>query len=408
MENQEEMPLKGIRVIELGTHVAVPSSARLMAEYGADVIKIETFKGDDWRWSGLNVNLCVDDFSNPVFTIQNNGKRLISVDLKTEKGHEIMLRLLEDADVFISNVRMKSLIKLGLGYDTLKERFPQLIYCHFTGYGHRGPDADRPGFDIAAFWSRVGPRVDWVEEGTFPLRASGGYGDMVTGLLIFAGVLTAIIGRAKTGMGTFVSNSLFGTSMWVNAQSIVCAQTPANHAMPEDIDRPGSPVVHDYRCKDGEWLALVGIGFAKNFPRYAAVLGIEDVLSDPRCQNEATLAQSDYIVELTRRIRAIMLTKTSDEWCKIFTDADLVFSRLNHFKDVQYDRQAWDNDYLEEITFANGVKNAIPRSPLHLSGYSQRHTVPLGGIGQHTDNVLQEIGYTQAEIDAMRRDKDIL
>ncbi len=401
-------PLEGLRVIELGTHVAVPSSARLLAEYGADVIKVETLIGDDWRRSGLNVNLCIDDFSNPVFTIQNNGKRLISLDLKTERGKQVLLKLLEDADVFVSNVRMNSLKKLGLDYETLKDRFPELIYCHFTGYGHRGPDANRPGFDIAAFWSRVGARVDWVEEGTFPVRASGGYGDMVTGLLIYGGILTALIGREKTGKGTLVTNSLFGTSMWVNAQSIVCAQEPASHKMPEDIDRPGSPVVHDYRCKDGEWLALVGIGYAKNFPRYARVLGMEDVLDDPRCQNEATLAESDYIVELTQRVRSIMLTKTSDEWEQIFTDADLVFSRLQHFKDVQYDEQAWANEYLEQVTFGNGTTNAIPRPPLHLQGYEQRHTVPLGGLGQHTDEIMLELGYSQEEIAAMRLEKAIL
>ena len=400
-------PLEGLRVVELGTHVAVPSSARLLAEYGADVIKVESLIGDDWRRSGLNVGLCIDDFCNTVFTIQNNGKKLIALDLKTPEGKDILLKLLERADVFVTNVRMKSLQKLGLDYDTLQKVFPRLIYCHFTGYGHRGPDADRPGFDVAAFWSRVGARVDWVEEGTFPVRPSGGYGDMVTGLLIYGGILTALLGREKTGRGTMVTNSLFGTSIWVNAQSVVCAQEPASHAFPEDIDRPGSPVVHDYPCKDGEWLALVGIGYAKNFPRYARVLGIEDELADPRCENEKTLADSGHIADLTRRIRSIMLTKTSYEWEKLFTEADLVFSRLNHFKDVQHDRQAWDNGYLEEVTFANGVKNAIPRPPVHLSGYEQRHTVPLGRIGENTDDILHGLGYSQDRINDLRSRKCI-
>lgn len=153
-------PLEGLRVVELGTHVAVPSSARLLAEYGADVIKVESLIGDDWRRSGLNVGLCIDDFCNTVFTIQNNGKKLIALDLKTPEGKDILLKLLERADVFVTNVRMKSLQKLGLDYDTLQKAFPRLIYCHFTGYGHRGPDADRPGFDVAAFWSRVG--AGWI------------------------------------------------------------------------------------------------------------------------------------------------------------------------------------------------------------------------------------------------------
>jgi crotonobetainyl-CoA:carnitine CoA-transferase CaiB-like acyl-CoA transferase len=400
-------PLSGIRVIELGTHVAVPSSCRLMAEYGADVIKIETASGDPWRYSGLVVNLTIDDFSCPVFTIQNNGKRLISLDLKTEHGHDVMMKLLKSADIFCTNVRMKGLTKLGLDYDSLKEKFPRLIYTHLTGYGHRGPDAEAPGFDVASFWSRVGARISWVEKGSFPLRAAGGYGDMVTGLLLFAGMTTALIGREKTGKGTFISNSLYGTSMWVNAQSIMCAQAPYNHEFPEDVDRPGSPVVNDYICKDGEWLALVGIGYEKNFPRYCRALGIEDEIDDPRCKNEKVLADSDHIYDLTKKVAEKMKTKTSDEWEKIFRESDLVYSRLNHYEDVAKDKQAWDNDYLQKITWGNGISNAVPRPPLHLSGYEQRETTPLGGIGQHTDAVLLQLGYTQEEIDAMRLEKSI-
>ena len=401
-------PLNGIKVLELGTHVAVPSACRLMAEYGADVIKIETAGGDPWRASGLNVNLTIDDFSCPVFTIQNNGKRLISLDLKTEGGKKVFMRLLEETDIFCTNVRLKGLAKMGLDYESLKERFPELIYVHFTGYGHRGPDAEAPGFDIASFWSRVGARVGWVEEGTFPVRASGGYGDMVTGLLIFGGMVTALLGREKTGRGTFVSNSLFGTSMWVNAQSIMCAQPPYCHTFPEDVDRPGSPVVYDYICKDGEWLALVGIGFEKNFPRYCRALGLESEIDDPRCKNEKTLADSDYIYELTAKVRAVMKTKTSYEWEEIFRAHDLVYSRLKHFEDVATDEQAWANDYLQEVTWGNGTTNAVCCPPLHFSGYEQRKTVPLGGVGQHTDEVLQEYGFSPEEIRQMRADKEIL
>lgn len=401
-------PLNGIRVIELGTHVAVPSSCRLMAEYGADVIKIETAGGDPWRYSGLNVGLTIEDYSCPVFTIQNNGKRLISLDLKTDKGREVLMKLLANADIFCTNVRMKSLAKMGLDYNTLKNVFPRLIYTHLTGYGHRGPDAAAPGFDIAAFWSRVGARVGWVEEGTFPIRASGGYGDMVTGLLLFAGMNAALIGREQSGHGTFVSNSLYGTSMWVNAQSIMCAQPPYNHTFPEDVDRPGSPMVYDYICKDGEWLALVGIGYEKNFSRFCHALGMDEEIDDPRCKNEKTLADSDYIYELTQKVRAKMRTKTSDEWEKIFRESDLVYSRLRHFEDVATDTQAWANDYLQKITWGNGVTNAVPRPPLHMSDYEQRQTVPLGGIGQHTDEVLEQLGYTKEEILAMRAEKSVV
>lgn len=167
-------------------------------------------------------------------------------------------------------------------------------------------------------------------------------------------------------------------------------------------------MVYDYICKDGEWLALVGIGYEKNFSRFCHALGMDEEIDDPRCKNEKTLADSDYIYELTQKVRAKMRTKTSDEWEKIFRESDLVYSRLRHFEDVATDTQAWANDYLQKITWGNGVTNAVPRPPLHMSDYEQRQTVPLGGIGQHTDEVLEQLGYTKEEILAMRAEKSVV
>ena len=137
-------PLEGIKVVELGTHVAVPMAARLMADWGAEVIKVESLTGDLWRSYGLNVKTPVTDEENPIFAVPNANKRLIALNLKTDKGRE---------DVFMSNVRLKGLKGLGLDYESLSRRFPKLVYFHFTGYGYDGPWAKRPGFDIAAFWS---------------------------------------------------------------------------------------------------------------------------------------------------------------------------------------------------------------------------------------------------------------
>lgn len=134
---------------------------------------------------------------------------------------------------------------------------------------------------------------------------------------------------------------------------------------------------------------------------------MEEEIGDPRCQNEKTLADSDYIYALTAKVRERMKTKTSYEWEEIFRKNDLVYSRLNHFEDVPKDEQAWANDYLQEVTWGNGVTNAVCRPPLHFSGYDQRETVSLGGVGQHTDEVLAEYGFTKERINEMRARKEI-
>lgn len=401
-------PLFGVRVLEMGTYVAVPSACRLMAEYGADVVKIEPHGGDLWRYSGLPAGMPSDDFCSVPFTVQNNGKKLITLDPHTEEGKKVFLKMLEETDIFCTNVRMQSMQRMGLDYDTLKEQFPQLIYVHFNGYGHKGPDKDLPGYDMSAFWSRSGSRMSWVADGSFPMRPPGGCGDMITALLIFGGMVTALQGRNVSGKGTLVTNSLYGTAIWVNAHGVMSAQPPFNHHWPDDVKRPGSPVNHDYRCKDGEWLALVGIGYPKNFPRYCKALGIPEEIENPLTKNEQILRESGYIATITQKVTDIMLSKTSHEWEEIFKEHDLSYSRLPYFEDVSKDPQAWANDYLEEVTWGSGVKSAVVRPPLHFEDFDPGKTIPLGGVSQHTDEVLKNMGYSQEYIDELRKNGVII
>ena len=157
MEQMKKMPLEGIRVVELATVVAAPTASRVLCAFGAEVIKVETKIGDEMRRAGeFEMVVCEDD-KNPLFTIQNSGKRLTSIDLKNPDGKAAFLKLLETADVFLTNVRLPSLGRLGLDYETLHKAYPGLVYAHFSGFGPKGPDAAKPGFDSTAFWLRSGP-----------------------------------------------------------------------------------------------------------------------------------------------------------------------------------------------------------------------------------------------------------
>ena len=224
MEQTKKMPLEGIRVVELATVVAAPTASRVLCAFGAEVIKVETKIGDEMRRAGeFEMVVCEDD-KNPLFTIQNSGKRLTSIDLKNPDGKAAFLKLLETADVFLTNVRLPSLGRLGLDYETLHKAYPGLVYAHFSGFGPKGPDAAKPGFDSTAFWLRSGPMADWQVPGSFPFTPTYAFGDMATSSAFLSGILMALIGKKSTGMGTFVSTSLFASGIWCNAIGVVSHQ----------------------------------------------------------------------------------------------------------------------------------------------------------------------------------------
>ena len=182
-------PLSGIRVVEMSTFVAAPVTARLLSDLGADVVKIEAPIGDGWRNSGKTaLNTRFNDDENPIFDIYNTGKKLISINLKTPKGKEVFFKLLETADVFVTNLRLSALKRLGISYEDIKERYPRLIYAVVLGYGEKGPDADKTAYDTTAFWSRSGFFRDMsVKKDTYePVGAPSSVGDTATAYLLVA------------------------------------------------------------------------------------------------------------------------------------------------------------------------------------------------------------------------------
>ena len=217
---------------------------------------METKIGDEMRRAGeFEMVVCEDD-KNPLFTIQNSGKRLTSIDLKNPDGKAAFLKLLETADVFLTNVRLPSLGRLGLDYETLHKAYPGLVYAHFSGFGPKGPDAAKPGFDSTAFWLRSGPMADWQVPGSFPFTPTYAFGDMATSSAFLSGILMALIGKKSTGMGTFVSTSLFASGIWCNAIGVVSHQPQFGGERPNDPLRPADPFCHFYECSDGKWIGV--------------------------------------------------------------------------------------------------------------------------------------------------------
>ena len=392
------LPLSGINVVELSTHVAVPRAGRLLAEFGAHVVKIEGPKADEWRGTGRSYDMPCEDDENIYFTLENSNKQLICLNLKTEEGKGVLLRLLEDADIFLSNVRKKSLEKMGLFYDQIKDRFPKLIYCHFTGYGYKGAERNRPGFDTAAFWARTGGQIDWLPKGQIPFQPVSAMGDINTSSLVFSGAMMALYARERTGMGTLVTSSLLASGIWSNAYGVVSAQKRFHFQYPQDYDAPPHPLCQNYQCSDGKWISLVIVDYNGTWERNCEVFDLEEFRDIPAFATIDGIKEGDCRRRLTSAMKKRFLEKDSAYWKQRLDSYDIVYEVIRHYPEVSEDQQAWDNDYLEMVSFPSGEEAILPRAPIDLSAYGKRHMSPAGGKGKDTDAVLRSLGYTQEEI----------
>ena len=408
MMKSKNMPLTGIKVVELATVVAAPTAGRMLCAYGAEVIKVETMIGDEMRRAGeFELVVCEDD-KNPLFTIQNSGKTLTAINLKTPEGKEAFQKLLAGADVLLTNVRLPSLQRLGLDYETVHEAFPQLIYAHFSGFGTKGKDAAKPGFDSTAFWLRNGPLADWQVPDSFPFTPTYAFGDMATSSVLLSGILMAIIGRERTGEGTFVSTSLQASGIWCNAIGVVSHQKQFAGDRPYDAFHPADPFCHFYQCGDGGWIGVFDNEYRRELPKFAELFGMPELLTDPRCATLERLTETDAVVEVVQRLNQIFLTKSSFEWVRILEENNVSCERMRRLSEVSEDEQAIVNGYVQEVEYRDGLKVMMPCPPVKVSEYDMRPYTSAGPLGKDTDTVFSALGYSPEEIAQLREKKAII
>lgn len=403
MVMSKKLPLEGLKVLELATVVATPITARLLADYGAEVTKVEAPAGDLLRTTGLWHELPVDDDHNPLFDLCNTGKRMAALNLKTEAGMEAFLKLMEQADIFVTNVRMQSLERMGIDYDSVKERYPRLIYAHFSGFGLNGPEKNKPGYDSSAFWLRTGGSLDISTPGNFPLRPAFAFGDIATASEFLAAILMAVIGRSQTGQGTMVSTSLLQSGIWCSAVAAINAQPQYGKEYPVDRFNPGNPLSDYYECKDGEYITIIQNDYQKDRKKFADLFGLTELLTDPDLKTLQTMRESGKIPQFTHRMQDIVIQKTSEEWNQILTKEDIPHELAHHFKDVYKDSQARAMDAFDDVNYPEEVVTSIPRPPFEFSAYGRNEFQKAGTIGADTCEVLKEIGYSDEQIRRMEQ-----
>ncbi|WP_028829739.1 CaiB/BaiF CoA transferase family protein [Proteocatella sphenisci] len=397
MEN-EKLMLKGVKVVELATFVAAPSCTKLMADWGADVIKVEALFGDAIRGMGGTFNSPMTEDENPMYELENGNKLGIAIDIKDEKGMEVLFKLLENADVFVTNIREQSLAKSGLSYSQLKDKFPKLIHAHILGYGEAGPLKDKPGFDYTAYFARGGVSMSLMEKGTSPANTAAGFGDHYAGMGLAAGILAALYKQAKTGQGERVTLSLYHAALFGMGLMITTSQY--GNEMPLSRKVPNNPLMTTYQCGDGRWIQLALIQYNKWFPKFCKVIDREDLINETRFNTiTAVVNCTDELVSIVEKE---MMKKNLDEWSALLEEADLPFEKLQTVNDILECEQAWANNYLFKTKYSNGNEGILVDTPVRFETMGIKEYMPAPKLGEHSAQILENIGYTADQISELQ------
>lgn len=402
-------PLEGIKIIELATFIAVPACGRILADMGADVIKIESPKGDNVRFTAHNEGRPFDAHEDTTFDLENANKRGISLNTKSEAGQKVLFQLLETADVFLTNWRPDALKRGGLDYETLKTRFPKLVYGNLTGYGETGDDCDLPGFDFTAFFARGGLLGSLYQKGTVPMNVIPGLGDHQCALALVSGVLAALFHAKNTGMGEKVSTNLLHTSIYMQGIMIQAAQYKGlGQVYPIDRRTTSNPFLLAYKSKDDRFIQVCMPVYGEYYARFMKCLGREDLIDDARYCVQADMAKAGLTPEMYDIIWEAMAQKTVTEWVDIFTKADIPFSVAKTWEEVLEDKQAWAVDTFYRMKYDNGHEVALVRPPIDFreTGLPPYVRGPL--LGEHGEQILTELGYTEAQIKEMEAKKELI
>ena len=396
--------LEGVRVLDMGHVVAVPAAGATMADWGADVIKIEPLTGEMAR--GLVGRLIKRTGSEFNWYIQllNRNKKGLALDLKTDSGKSILYKLVERADVFVSNYESSTLTKLKADYATLSEINPGLIYGILTGYGTVGPDKDERGFDYAAAWARSGAQYMIGEPGTIPPPQRGGMMDRVVGAHIVAGISAALFHREKTGLGQKLEFSLYHTGVWTMAEDIqptLMGTPPSKHEHAKSLN----PLWNNYRTKDDRWFWLAMLQSEPSWPDFCRAIGRTDLEHDPRFDTMETRA--DHCEELIRIIDEILASKTMKQWENIFRKNNIIYGRVATPLEVTTDPQAWANSFFADLHHPTADVKVVT-TPVKFCQNPATVRAPAPEVGQHTEEILLDLGYTWEDITQLKEQGIIL
>ena len=388
--------LEGIKVIEYATYMAAPGAGSILSDWGAEVIKIEPPGGDPIRKFFSTIGTDIQD--NPVFDFDNRGKKSIAIDTRTEEGNALVRELAKDADVFLTNVRPGGLERSGLGYDGLKELNPKLVYCSLTGYGLDGPDADKPGFDVASFWARSGVARSTIPKGEelFPCRSA--FGDHTTSIAAAAGICAALVEATKTGKGRLVEASLLRTALFTIGTDFAIQLFFGRLGSTKSRHEQIVPIMNFFRTSDDHWICIVARQGDTDWGPICRAIGREDLIEDERFKTAKGRRKNNKDVVDILDTGFGQFTRA--EMAKRLDEQSLAWSPVQTLADAAQDEQVKAAGGIVNVpsSAGDGTTFSSPASPVRFPGSDDGPKGPAPRYGQHTRDVLASLGRSRDEI----------
>jgi crotonobetainyl-CoA:carnitine CoA-transferase CaiB-like acyl-CoA transferase len=388
----------GLKILDCASFIAAPAAATVLSDFGADVIKIEPpGTGDPYR-NLPNLPGYPRSEHNFAWMLESRNKKSLALDLTKKDAQAVLYRLVTEADVFITNLPPQVRAKLGITHEHLGHLNDRLIYASFTGYGEKGAEANKPGFDSNAYWARSG-LMDLVraDEHTTPARSIAGMGDHPCAMAFYGAIVTALYKRERTGKGSHVSSNLMANGVWAASVLAQAKLVGAKFGERRPRERALNAVTNHYQCKDGRWLILSLLNEDRQWPTLARCLEREDLVTDPRFATKPD--RHARSLELIKIFDEIFAGKPLAEWRKILDGNGLVFGVVGILDDIPNDQQMIDNEVL--VPFENDTMLTIS-SPIWVDGSKKVQPRKPPGLGEHSDEILRNAGYDEAAIEKLR------
>ncbi|MFM6933432.1 MAG: CaiB/BaiF CoA transferase family protein [Novosphingobium sp.] len=391
-------PLEGIKVVEASMWAFVPVAGAILSDMGAEVIKVEPTSGDPIRGLRSVPGATGAEKLELSWECYNRGKKSVTLDLKSAEGQAVLMRLLEDADVFLTNFLPRARKAMNIDEKTLRARFPKLIYAFGSAVGHRGPEGDKGGYDAISYWARGGISSALTEpDADYPVSPAGpAHGDTLSGSMLAGGICAAIAKRAMTGEASTVEVSLLNAAMWSMQRGIAQTMMDGLDNFPRPPrNRPNNVLSYNYRTKDGRFLALCMLQQDKYWAKLMHLVGRPELADDPRYVDAKARGQN--IEACLDEVTAIFASKTLAEWREILKQQDGQWDVVQHIGELHGDVQVQANDYLQTVQTTVGVAIPIVSVPMQFDGQA----LPAGqspDVGAHSDEVLAAAGLSEDEI----------
>ena len=399
--NEDVLLFEGLKVLDVGSWIAAPVAATMLADRGAEVLKIEVpVAGDGYRnYALLPVSPNAD--TNYTWAMDARNKRSLALNLKTPEGMEILKQLIQDCDIYITNQPLPLRRELGLNYQDIRSLNEKMIYASLTPYGEEGPDRDREAFDLVAYWNKSGMMNHMRHEGIEPVQAIAGMGDHPTAVAMYASIVTALLQRERTGKGTMVHTSLLANGIW-SASCLVQAQL-ANADFSAMFGTRLTGAL--FETSDHRWLQLTMMRTDEDFDRLLVVMEMFEILASGKF---STLEQRFlHAEELTQLLRDQLRTRTAQEWLNLLRDEhDLPIELVSEFRELNENPHLELNDMIASPVDDIGIKRII-NDPVNVRGVARIGAKKAPDIGEHSGAVLSELGYDEVTINSLR-DKGVI